>query len=61
MIIYDELFKRASFQFNIILTYMTFLKKMTIDLWPIMRWKDVTTIDEGYKNVRINSGSHVGL
>lgn len=41
MIIYDELFKRASFQFNIILTYMTFLKKMTIDLWPIMRWKDV--------------------
>lgn len=32
MTIYDELFKRASFQFNIILTYMTFLKKMTIDL-----------------------------
>lgn len=32
MIIYDELFKRASFQFNIILTYMTFFKKMTIDL-----------------------------
>lgn len=34
---------------------------MTIDLWPIMRWKDVTTIDEGYKNVQINSGSHIGL
>lgn len=47
--------------FNSISDIYDILKKMTIDLWPIMRWKDVTTIDEGYKNVRINSGSHIGL